>query len=345
MIDRPRPGVKGAGPNNVAKLKCSLCYRMETTLPHRVFVLLAALGCLLAACGRDASSATGAPAGPAAGQVSVVATTGMVADLARQVAGPHAHVTVLMGEGVDPHLYKASPSDIRALEGADLVLYSGLHLEGKMGEVLEKLAARKPVVAVTDGIPRDQLMAFGGNADAHDPHVWFDVAMWAQCLPTVEQAFAKAAPQHAAEFTANRERCAKEMAALDAEVRASIATIPKERRVLVTAHDAFGYFGRAYDLEVLGVQGMSTESEASLADINALVEMLVSRKVPAVFVESSVSPRNIEALRQGAASRGHTVRVGGSLFSDAMGAAGSPEGTYAGMVSHNVRTIVEALSK
>ncbi|HEX2838284.1 MAG TPA: zinc ABC transporter substrate-binding protein [Phycisphaerales bacterium] len=299
---------------------------------------------LAAACDRAAPGSGPAPAAGAPDVLTVVATTGMVADLAREVAGPHAQVTVLMGEGVDPHLYKASPSDIRALEGADLILYSGLHLEGNMGEVLEKLASRKAVVAVTDGIPRDRLMAFGGSADAHDPHVWFDVSMWAQCLPTVERAFAKAAPQHAADFASSRERHAKELAALDAEVRAAVATIPKERRVLVTAHDAFGYFGRAYDVEVLGVQGMSTESEASLADINALVETLVSRRVPAVFVESSVSPRNIEALRQGAASRGHTVRVGGSLFSDAMGAAGTPEGTYPGMVRHNVRTIVEALS-
>jgi manganese/zinc/iron transport system substrate-binding protein len=315
--------------------------RMLCLFTASVRACLCAVACALAAAGCD-RAATPRPADPRPGVVRVVATTGMVADLASRVAGDHANITTLMGEGVDPHLYKASPSDIRAIENADLVLYSGLHLEGKMGEVLEKLGSRSRVVAVTDGIPRDRLMSFG--ADAHDPHVWFDVALWAHCLPTVERALAAAAPAHAPDFSANRERYAAELDALDAEVRTAIATIPKERRVLVTAHDAFGYFGRAYDIEVLGVQGMSTESEASLADINALVEALVSRRIPAVFVESSVNPRNMEALREGAASRGATVRVGGSLFSDAMGAPGTPEGTYPGMVRHNVRTIVEALA-
>ncbi len=308
--------------------------------------LLALACCLLcAACGRGTPAPAPTSSDIAPQHHTIVCTTGMVADLVRAVGGDSVRVTTLMGAGVDPHLYKASPSDIRALEQADMVFYSGLHLEGKMVEVLEKLGKSKPVVAVTDGIPHDKLMAFGGNPDAHDPHVWFDVALWGTCLPTVEEALGRADPARKAQFASARERYAAELQAMDSEVRAALATVPREKRVLVTAHDAFGYFGRAYNVEVLAVQGMSTESEASLADVNALVDTLVSRRIPAVFVESSVSPKNIEALMEGASSRGHTVRIGGQLYSDAMGADGTPDGTYPGMVRHNVRTIVDALTK
>lgn len=302
-------------------------------------VVLLGLGVLACACSREGAAASQGGDRP----IRVVATTGMVADLARNVGGERVDVSALMGAGVDPHLYKASPSDIRRLEDADLILYSGLHLEGKMQDLFEKLAARKPVTCVTDGIERSALRAstsFGGH---YDPHVWFDVELWSRCVPGVVEALTRLDPQHAAEFGARADAYVARLRDVHARVKERIATIPPDRRVMVTAHDAFGYFGRVYDLEVRGVQGLSTESEASLKDINDLVDTLVQRKIPAVFVESSVPRKNIEALLEGAASRGHTVRVGGELFSDAMGKEGTPEGTYEGMVEHNVRVIVEAL--
>jgi manganese/zinc/iron transport system substrate-binding protein len=303
--------------------------------------LAACLSLLPTGCGKPAPSST-PPAGTSP-KLRVVATVGMVADLVRHVAGEHAEVTVLLGPGTDPHLYKPTPGDLRTLEGAQIVFASGLALEGKMEQTLTSLAKRLPMVAVTDAIPRDKLRAFADHPGAYDPHVWFDVQLWAACITPVEEALAKLDPQHAREYRANAVAYLATLTELDIRVREQIATIPKEKRVLVTAHDAFGYFGRTYDIEVLGVQGMSTESEASLKDINDLVHTLVTRGVPAVFVESSVPKKNIEALLQGAAARGHVIRVGGELYSDAMGPANTPEGTYIGMIEHNVRTIVEAL--
>jgi manganese/zinc/iron transport system substrate-binding protein len=265
----------------------------------------------------------------------------MVADLARRVGGDRIDVVVLMGPGVDPHLYKATPGDVRALESADIVFSSGLHLEGKLGELLEKLGERKPVVAVTSVLEHEKLMS--DKSGAHDPHVWFDVSLWAQALAPVRDTLTRHDPAHATAYGSRTEESHRAFTALHDQVREIIATIPKEQRVLVTAHDAFGYFGRAYDVEVLAVQGMSTESEASLKDVNDLVATLVDRRIPAIFVESSVSPKNIQALVEGAAARGHSVRIGGELYSDAMGASGTPEGTYEGMVLHNARTITRAL--
>lgn len=281
------------------------------------------------------------PAPPSATIPRIVCTTGMVADVVRHIAGPHAQVVALMGEGVDPHLYKPSPGDVRLLSDADLIVYSGLHLEGKMGEVLEQLSRTKPVIAVAEHIDPARLMAVDG---AHDPHVWFDVELWSQTIAPMQDALTRYAPAHAADFAANADAYRVRLLALHAEARDALAALPPEARVLVTAHDAFGYFGRAYGLEVHAIQGLSTDSEAALKDINALVDLLVARRIPAVFVETSVPPRTIEALREGCRARGHEVRVGGSLFSDAMGAPGTPEGTYEGMVRHNVRTILEGLA-
>lgn len=313
---------------------------------HRITTILsltlAALLICLSACGEAASPAP-ASSDSTPSTLRVVATVAMVADLVEHVAGDRAQVTTLLGPGTDPHLYKPTPSDLRALESARIVFYAGLKLEGKMELTLQSLTARVPTKAVTDAIPRDQLRAFEGHPGDFDPHVWFDVALWARCIESVRDELIALDPASADTYRANAAAYTARLGELDAHVRAQLATIPKERRVLLTAHDAFGYFGRAYDIEVLGVQGMSTESEASLKDINTLVETLVDRRIPAVFVESSVPKKNIEALIEGAASRGHTVTIGGELFSDAMGAAGTPEGTYVGMVEHNVRTIVEAL--
>ncbi len=294
---------------------------------------------LLAACGAGESSGDSEDAGP----VEIVATTGQIADLARQVGGEWVSVESLMGPGVDPHLYRASEGDVSKLSDADLILYNGLRLEGKMENLLERLGERRPVGAVTDGIDPDLLRADPAAPEHPDPHVWFDPALWTQATDRVAEALAELDPAHAADFRANAERYADELAALDAEATEALAAIPAERRVLVTAHDAFGYFGDRYDVEVVGLQGISTESEAGIADVTRIATLIADRGVRAIFVETSVSPRTVEAVQAAVRDRGGDVAIGGSLFSDALGEPGTLEETYAGMFRHNVDTIVEAL--
>lgn len=298
---------------------------------------LIAFPLLLAGCGGGDS-----PAG-AEGPLKVVTTTGIIADVAQRIAGPHAKVEALMGPGVDPHLYKASESDVRRLSEADLVLYNGLHLEGKMGDILTKMARTRPVIAVTEEVPEDLLREPPEFLGQYDPHVWFDVSMWAQTLAPIARELSALDPGHAKEFEANAAALEKELTELDAWVKAQILTIPEPQRILVTAHDAFGYFGRRYGMEVVGIQGISTLSEAGLKDVDRVVSLVVDRKVPAIFVESSVPRRSIEAVQAAVRSRGHEVAIGGQLHSDSLGAAGSPAGTYPGMVRANVNTIVNAL--
>lgn len=278
------------------------------------------------------------------GVIAVTATTGMIGDIARQVGGERVSVSTLMGPGVDPHLYKPTQGDLAKLSGADVIFYNGLHLEGKMGDILEKIAGRTTTVAVSDNIPRSSLRQPAEFKGQYDPHVWFDVQLWMLATEGVREALINVAPEHRTDFEANAARYLAELEVLDSYARERLQSIPAEQRLLVTAHDAFGYFGRAYDIEVMGLQGISTGSEYGLQDLGRLIEIIVERKVKAVFVESSVSPKSIEALRQGVDAKGHSVRIGGTLFSDAMGPEGSPEGTYIGMVRHNVDTIVEALS-
>jgi manganese/zinc/iron transport system substrate-binding protein len=302
--------------------------------------LLGALAALLAAVLALGGCEDGtAPAG-GGGRLTVVATTGMVADVARNVAGDRANVRSLMGEGVDPHLYKASPGDVRALREAGLVLYNGLMLEGRMADVLERLGT---AVAVTDRIPKERLLAAEDYEGHPDPHVWFDVSLWRLVVERVRDALSERDPAGREAYSANAAAYLRRLDELHAWCAAELAPVPAERRVLVTAHDAFGYFGRAYGVEVRGIQGVSTDSEVPLSEVKALVELLVTRRVGAVFVESSVPRRSVEALIEGAAARGHAVVVGGELFSDAMGPEGTPEGTYIGMVRHNVSAIAAAL--
>ncbi|MFN0149571.1 MAG: metal ABC transporter solute-binding protein, Zn/Mn family [bacterium] len=277
------------------------------------------------------------------GPPRVVTTIGMIADMTSRVAGPHARVDALMGAGVDPHLYKASESDVRRLAEADLILYNGLHLEGKMGDILVKMASTRAVVPVAEAIPEVELREPPELAGHYDPHIWFDVSLWARTIDVIERELSKLDPPHAEEFKRNAGRLRDELRELDEWVGAEIATIPVERRVLVTAHDAFGYFGRRYNIEVRGLQGISTAAEAGLKDVDALVAMIAERKVKAIFVETSVPKKSIEAVQAACKDRGHDVAIGGLLYSDAMGAAGTPDGTYIGMVRHNVTTIVEAL--
>lgn len=281
------------------------------------------------------------------GKIRILATTGMVGDLARRVGGDKVDVQVLMGPGVDPHLYKASPGDVSKINAADWVLYNGLHLEGKMGEIFESVARKKPTLAVAERVNPDLLLkALPGMstvANAPDPHVWFDVELWASNLDGLALFFAEHDAANAEFYRENARKYREELEALHRDVKARIAEIPENRRVLITAHDAFRYFGRAYDIEVRGIQGISTESEAGVAEIVALVDLMAKRQIPAVFVESSVSQKNVQALIEGARRKGVDARIGGSLFSDAMGAAGSPEGTYPGMIRHNVEQIVSGL--
>lgn len=275
------------------------------------------------------------------GKLRITATIGMISDVAGEVGGDRVAVTGLMGPGVDPHLYKASQGDISKLEDAQVIFYGGLHLEGKMTEIFEKMSKKKTVVAVTADIPEDRLRKVGEGA--HDPHVWFDVGLWMSATEKIRDTLASEDPAHAEEYRARAETYLAKLRELDDYAREQIASIPKESRVMVTAHDAFGYFGDAYGIEVVGLQGISTAAEYGSKDVTELRDMLVERKVKAVFVESSVPKKSIEAVIEGAKKKGHEVVIGGELFSDAMGKAGTPEGTYVGMVRHNVDTIVNAL--
>lgn len=295
-------------------------------------VLLALVGC-----GGSGSSSGGT------GALRVTCTTGMINDAVRVIAGEHAEIAGLMGPGVDPHLYKASEGDLAKLGGAQLILYNGLNLEGKMADLFVRMSRTRPTVAVTEGIPESLLREPPEFLGHYDPHVWFDISMWSHAVARARDALTEVAPAHRDEFRRNAAAYLDTLRLLDDWVRTEISTIPRERRVLITAHDAFGYFGRAYDIEVVGLQGISTVSEFGVADVRRLVDLIARRKIKAVFIESSVPRRAIDAVVEGCRSRGHAVLVGGTLFSDAMGADGTPEGTYVGMVRANVSMIVAAL--
>jgi manganese/zinc/iron transport system substrate-binding protein len=300
-------------------------------------------GLVASACSREPEQAGAEGAAGSANGMRVVATTAMIGDVAREVGGDRVRVTAMMGEGVDPHLYKASPGDVRLLAGADLILHNGLHLEGRLGDVIERMTARTSVVRVTEGIPEDKLMRLAESSDQVDPHAWFDASLWGVVADRVRDALIEKDPAGKDLLAANAAAYGAILDDLHAYAMATLATIPEPNRVMVTAHDAFGYFGAAYGLEVLGIQGISTDSEASLRDINALVDTLVSRRVPAVFIESSVPRKTVDALIEGCKGRGHSVVVGGELFSDAMGRAGTLGGTYVGMIVHNVEVVTRSL--
>lgn len=277
-------------------------------------------------------------------KLSVVATTGMIADAARQVGGDLVDVQALMGPGVDPHAYRQTRTDILAATRADLVLWNGLYLEAQMEDFLRDLSdTSSNVVAVAETIPQDSLIAHEDYTGKFDPHVWMVPDLWAQVVTSVRDAMITAAPDHADTFNANAETHLKDIARLQDYADTAISTIPDQARVLLTAHDAFGYLGEAFGFEVMGIQGISTESEAGLNRISELSTMLVERDIRAVFVETSVSDRNVRALIEGAAAQGHEVKIGGELFSDAMGQEGTYEGTYLGMIDHNITTITDAL--
>jgi manganese/zinc/iron transport system substrate-binding protein len=291
---------------------------------------------LLVACAAPPERGPGEP-------LRVVATTGMIADAAREIGGERVQVVGLMGPGVDPHLYKASEGDVRRLFRADVILFHGLHLEARMAEVLEHMRGRVLTVAVTRGVDETLLMPSADYPGAYDPHIWFDVRLWMAATGAIRDALVQGDPEHAEEYRERAARYFGELEALDRYVRGQAMRVPAELRVMITAHDAFGYFGRAYGFEVRGLQGLSTTAEAGTADVQGLASFIVERRVPAVFVESSIPTRTIEAVQAAVRARGHRVEIGGELYSDALGNPGTPAGRYTGMVRHNIDTIVGAL--
>jgi manganese/zinc/iron transport system substrate-binding protein len=276
-------------------------------------------------------------------RVNIVTTIGMITDLTERIGGDRVRVTGLMGPGIDPHLYKASAGDVRTLSSADLIFYGGLHLEAAMAEVLEEMNGRIRTKAVTDDIPRHLLLDSPQYPGQYDPHVWFDVTLWTHAAETIAAMLIAVDPEGEPLYRSNAEALVAELGELDAWVRERVSELPEPRRILVTAHDAFNYFGRAYGFRVEGILGLSTATEAGTGDVQRIVRLVLNTGVPAIFVESSIPPRYVEAVQAAVRDAGRDVVIGGLLFSDAMGDPGTEEGTYPGMVRHNVDTIVDAL--
>ncbi len=280
-------------------------------------------------------------------KIQVVCTTGPVAEMIVKIGGPHVHVDNLMGPGVDPHLYRPIASDVRKLDAADAIFYNGMHLEGRMADLFVRMARSRATFAVTEDLKSrgdSRLRKPPEFEEMYDPHVWHDVALWSDCVRDMTEKLVQFDPTHAADYQRNAAKYIAELEELDAFCKSQIATIPEDRRVLVTAHDAFGYFGAAYGLEVHGLKGISTEEEKDIRHQEEIQAMIIERKIPAVFVESAVSHRTVQALIEPCRAAGHDLQQGGELFADALGAAGTPESSYTGMIRHNVRTIVAALS-
>lgn len=278
------------------------------------------------------------------GKLNIVTTTTMITDLVKNIGGDKINVQGLMGSGVDPHLYKASEGDVTKLAKANLIFYGGLHLEGKLVEVFEKMKRQNiTTIAVSDALDKKTLIGSEYFASNYDPHIWFNVHNWELITTFVAEKLSEADPENAAFFKENGENYLEELKALDTEIRSIISTLPEEKRILVTAHDAFNYFGQAYGFEVVGLQGLSTATEAGVQDVQNLANFIIDKKVKAIFVESSVPRRTIEALQAAVNSKNYQVAIGGTLYSDALGNAGTIEGTYIGMFKYNINTIVNAL--
>lgn len=310
---------------------------MKKLSSHLVVVLMA-FSLLLAGCQTGAKSNDTNENGD---KLKVVTTIAQIGEPLAAIGEDMIEVTSLMGPGVDPHLHQATTGDITKLDQSDVIFYSGLHLEANMLKAFEEMSKSKPVVAIGESIPEDQLLK--DETGAIDPHIWFDIELWKTALGTAVEQIIELVPEHKAKLTENMEQYFLKLDELQQESKAKLAEIPQEQRILVTAHDAFGYFGAANDLQVVGLQGLSTEDEIGLSDINDTIALLMEHQVPAVFIESSINPDSINAVIEGAKKNGLEVKLGGELFSDAMGAAGTDEGTYIGMYTHNVKTITEGL--
>ena len=306
-------------------------------------ILLVAI-LLLAACGEDANSSSNGGGGDVGGRtIKVVTTTQQIADAARVIGGQRVEVYGMMGPGVDPHLYKATAGDVNELEEADIIFYNGLNLEGRLADLMVTMAAQKPTVAVGAAVPEDLLAEPPEFEGKFDPHIWFDPALWKHALQAIADGLAELDPDHASTYEENLEAYLAEIEDLEAYAEERLAEVPEGQRVLVTAHDAFGYFGLRWGYEVRGLQGISTATEAGAGDVQDLATFLVERNIKAIFIESSIPQSAVEAVIEAAESQGGTVTIGGQLYSDAMGDPGTDQGTYIGMYRHNVNTIVEAL--
>jgi len=299
---------------------------------------------IVAACSKVEGEASHLQRAEDGNKIQVVSTIGMITDVVQEVGGEEVEAIGLMGPGVDPHLYKASQGDMTRLDRADMIFYGGLHLEGKMTEIFEKLERSKPTVAVSREIDTS-LLRSGEDAGGtqYDPHIWFNVKHWISATEMIRDALASYDPAHADLYKENAEKYIQQLKELDGEVRTAVAEIPQSGRVLVTAHDAFGYFGEAYGIKVMGLQGISTAAEYGSKDVSELRDYLVDNKIKAVFVESSIPTKSMEAVIAGAKEKGHEVEIGGELYSDSLGEPGSDADTYIKMVRHNVSTIVNAL--
>jgi manganese/zinc/iron transport system substrate-binding protein len=309
---------------------------------RRRWMVVLLVGCLsailTAGCGGNGEAGAGE-----GGLIRATTTTTMITDLVRQIGGDRVEATGLMGPGVDPHLYKASQGDVSALREADVVFYNGLFLEGQMEDILEKTGEQKPTVRVTEDIPEEELLDSPQYEGQFDPHVWFDATLWRTTVDPVVEQLSELDPQGASEFEQRGEEYKRQIDELDTYVEEEISSIPEEQRVLVTAHDAFNYFGRRYGMEVRGLQGISTEAEAGSRDVQELADFLAENEIKAIFVESSVPPQTIEAVQDAARDRGWELEIGGQLYSDAGGDEGTEAETYTGMFRENVETITEAL--
>lgn len=278
------------------------------------------------------------------GKLNIVTTTSMITDLVQNIGGDYVNLQGLMGSGVDPHLYKASEGDVTKLVDANVIFYNGLHLEGKLVDVFEKMGnATKTPIALGEELDKNTLIGSDYFASNYDPHVWFDISYFKQFASKVAQVLSENDPANAENYNSNADAYLGKLEALQSKIKATIETLPKGKRILVTAHDAFNYFGKAYDFEVVGLQGISTATEAGVQDVQNLSAFIIEKDINAIFVESSVPKRTIEALQAAVKSKGHDVEIGGTLYSDALGSAGTAEGTYIGMFEYNVNTIVDAL--
>lgn len=279
------------------------------------------------------------------GDLTIVCTTGMIADAVKNIVKDEANVEVLMGPGVDPHLYKATHGDLVKLQNADIIVYNGLFLEGKMGDILSQLSKKKPVIALAESLPKSLLINNTSFKSTYDPHIWFDVSLWNKALSVLPSALSLSDSSNLESYEQNYQAYSTKLDSLHLAVKNKISTIPETERILITAHDAFEYFGRAYEMEVRGLQGISTLSEYGLRDVSNLVDFIVANNIPAIYTETSVSQKAIEAVIEGCRGRGHEIKIGGSLYSDAMGEAGTEEGTYVGMVNANVQKIHQGLTE
>ena len=315
---------------------------MKSWLKKASILWMIGMTFLLGACNNESENNVKTSNEPHSDRIQIVTTISQIGEPIEVIGGDRVDVESLMGPGVDPHLYKATQGDINTLQNADIILYNGLHLEGNMGEVFANMSANKTIVSLGESLDKEKFLM--DEEGAIDPHIWFDVDLWKEALDVAVEELKQFSPEDADYFEENKQTYFSKLDELKKEAVEKISSIPEEQRVLVTAHDAFGYFGRMNDIEVIGLQGLSTEDEVGLSDIGSTVQLLIEKKVPAVFIESSINQSSIRAVIDGASKEGLEVTLGGELFSDAMGAKGTEEGTYLGMYHHNVNTIYQALT-